>query len=94
MVTQEMSVASFSNSETTSVYLWMVKAEPSHRFWLQRVRQTPQEVVDAEGHPTVSPTELEALAEEMRNEFEDGVPIASFYSVYSDLLNRAMERVR
>ena len=83
----------WTNYETWAVNLWMSNDEGSYRYW----EETAQEVwADAEaGTYDWQTREFQAdyaLAERLKDEHEENVPVAEA-SVYTDLLQAALDSV-
>jgi hypothetical protein len=88
------------NYETWAVALWLDNEEGSYRYWRDVAQEIWDESDESEersvtGGPLFSRREVavQVLAERLKEEVEDGNPLADAASLYSDLLSAALSEV-
>ncbi len=84
----------YSSFETWTLALWMNNDQGSY----ERYRELAREIREIQGRKAaeyLSKREVEvvALAEALREEFEEDSPVAQHISVYADLMNAALAEV-
>lgn len=91
-MSQDKRYNGWANYETWAVKLWIDNEEPSYRHALSLATE---HYSDASADKTFSRAERArfALAEALKEEFEDGNPLAGETNAYSDLLSAALSEV-
>ncbi len=82
----------WTNYETWNVALWIDNEEGSQRYWREQSQDAYRE---AEGtqYSTRAQIAAYALADTLKDEFEEANPVASEASVWSDLMGAALSEV-
>lgn len=83
-----------ANYETWLVAIWMDNDQGSYEFFREMARDV-REDKDHTPSKHLSKREVEAyaLAEALKNQFEEDSPVADHASVYADLMNAAFSEV-
>lgn len=87
----------WTNYETWAVALWIDNEESSYHYWRDQVRacaeNAPRMRQVQDGVWTTEEAIRFSLADNLRDAFDEGSPLAGQCSVYSDLLQAALDSV-
>lgn len=93
--TEERGYQGWTNYETWAVNLWLSNEEPSYRYWTERAAAA-WEKAEAGGNPYIDERDRRAvmiLADELKEDIENGNPFSDEPSLYTDLLNAAIGEI-
>lgn len=82
----------WNNYETWCVALWLRNDEGSYRYW-QDVTQECWDDAEADKTSTRKENAAIALADRLKDEIEEGSPLADEASLYSDFLRSAISEI-
>ena len=87
----------WTNYETWAIGLWIDNEQSSYTYWREQAGQCFEDAADDDpARDSIKTRQLDAtsaLAERLREAFEEEAPLEDQATVYSDLLSAALERV-